>query len=399
MLVAAVLVWAQAAHAADKPPVPGEAPPRVPFSAFRIKPILDMHSEADKPAAAPSKKEKPKAKDKIVRISPQKTPQKAAEDEAVKSAVKSPAPSVPPAKPEPEKQQAQTRERVPDSQPLQSAHKGDEDVPDVTSEGIPLPERKPESYAALPKQPNLFERILAQPSADAVARDTVTPPDAQAQDARAPDDKTPEQAEADADAGVEMPPSAQQRSAIRTDRIRDESRFNDNDDRTAGSGFGISRTRAFSVAGLGLPRDLRNLDLGGGPGRNGEISPVLLPGNTETVAAPDAPKVNAQGVPSDVVVFFQEASPRMEIGQIDVVNADVVAQMQQDPDLKLEIIGYSETLAQGADATRKMAEMRALELRNYLTDQHISRSRLTLTVKGDDTKVEPRDRVEMTFSR
>ncbi|MCB1539200.1 MAG: OmpA family protein, partial [Alphaproteobacteria bacterium] len=94
-----------------------------------------------------------------------------------------------------------------------------------------------------------------------------------------------------------------------------------------------------------------------------------------------------------------EGSTEMEAGQMDVVNSDILSVLQGKPGLKLEITGFAEDQPGGQGATDKLAMARASAIRNYLLNRSIAPGRLTVRAKGDDTGIEPRDRVEVYFSR
>ncbi len=178
-------------------------------------------------------------------------------------------------------------------------------------------------------------------------------------------------------------------------RIRDNNRFSAHN-RMAGSGSDVKQPR--SLRSLGLPEDMQDLRLGSLKQGKG-VSPVLMPGQNVTKAAPDDKRVDSRGVPNEVIVFFQENTADLEVGQLDVVMHDVVEVLKARPELSLEIVGYSEPQQSGKDGTGKMALSRALMIQQYLTRQRVSSDRLTVDAKGDDTPIEPRDRVEMYFDR
>jgi len=360
VLCAALTLCAPVAMAADKKekaPAPAKPPVRVPFSAFRTKPILDMHSDG------PFKDTKDK-KPISIRIEPMKI--------------------VPRPKPE---EIANAPEEV------QGADETTQDTAAVFAGNIPLPVRKPGTSTP--------DEVIFMPATARVERapfvdNRQTPPEEEPTPQVAAEEAAQEHAATgvyieEPDVPMRKPAPAMQIDDLAED---DESRFDEEDDRTAGAGFGIRRDEALSIASIGA----RNLRAMLEPDPTGAISPVLLPGYEETVAAPDAQGDDEHGIPAQVIVFFVEGSPRMEVGQIDIVNADVLERLKRRPDLDLEIVGFSEKLGGGAEETRKMSALRAAELRDYLKNHKIDTDRLTVTAKGDDTDVEPRDRVEMHFT-
>lgn len=322
---------------AQDAPKPSQSPPRVPFSAFRMKPILNpqLNKDVKTPALtiAPLKLVPP-VKPKDAR-SP--AVQKALEDIILSPQKAAPIPF-----------------------PIVTS-------PPVTTAGIPVPPRKPLMNAA-PADNLAMDRIVASPMEQTPVTPVVT------------ERIAPEEA-----------PAA--KSPVR--RIRDRLRFSSTQ-RTAGMAIGGGESER--IVSRGLSRDAQNLRLGKLEEAEG-VSPVLMPGQKVVMAAPDNPKTVQSGIPNDVIVFFQENSAELEVGQMDVLAGDVVGALQARADLNLEIVGYAEPQQGGADATQKLALSRALMIREYLNHQHIAADRLTVKGKADDTKVEPRDRVDMFFSQ
>lgn len=466
----------------QKPPVPKEAPPRVPFSAFRMKPILDpqldkkqgasslviqdmdqpykpagkVHVLKPKVAVQPGKvvplqlppgktAEQAKGKAKIIPL--QLPPQRAAEEKLRKEEVareretakenlpphieEVPAPDtkalsvtklakpIPMPKPVtlPEGQPPQKNEvseirepesklfATPDPVPLQELVELDQLTAQIIN-GKPVPARKPGSREQIRDGgQGVVENILTSPSEGALPRPPVSEGTVNAENRGA-------QSAAEMQAQSIQPiiaapkpvPSEELFVPVpqggATERIRDRRRFG-SQDRMGGEGSGLAGTQerdSRRLASLGLPADMRSLRIGKLDDAEG-ISPVLIPGNQIVAAAPDAPRMDKRGIPAEVIVFFQENSGEMEIGQMDVLASDVVAMMKNRPDLDLEIVGYAEPQAGGETETRKMSLARAIMVRDYLSKQRIADNRLTVKGEGDDTGIEPRDRVEMYFSR
>lgn len=461
LLMAAALVCACTSFAQDAapPPVPAEAPPRVPFSAFRMKPILEPQldkkqkpsslviQDIDAPYKPPQGKapvlKAPAAKPKIAAPAPkavplQLPPHRQAEEEArkrreqqaretpsgfveVPAQTKDPvtvtklAHPVPVPKPVtlPEGQppqenkvepidDVQTGIQPPKPVPLEELVELDRLTAQFAG-GVPLPAKKPTGREQLRDGgPSVIERILATPSEGALPRPPVTEGTVNAKN-RA--QTSAEQQAQSIDPIIAAPKPVPQDEIYvpvplgeSTERIRDRKRRFGVQDRMAGEGAGLAGSEGVRMSSLGLPPDLQGLRVGKLDQADG-ISPVLLPGHTRVVAAPDALRIDKRGVPAEVIVFFRENSPEMEVGQMDILATDVVAMMKNRPDLDLEIIGYAEPQAGGKTATRKMALARAIMVRDYISRQRISDRRLTVKAEGDETDIEPRDRVEMYFSR
>lgn len=396
-LVGACLQTAVPARAQDAPaavPAPRKEPARVPFTAFRVKPILepklktettggssslvvqDIEQKKPEPRKAATKTEVIRAGDgnmpALTQVRPASKP--ATPDDIVFSpSLKSgqiPVPVSPDLKAE---QEEESRA-----------------VPANTASYVPVPPRKPEAPDQMLVQDNagglatVIERIVAVPDENL----------AKEQEAKAPPspDTIPVPPPPPAPDEVTLGPGDISESSV---RIRSASRFG-SQSRMAGGSEGFGRTG--NLASIALPKDMQNLRLGSlGQGKG--VSPVLMPGQKVTMAAPDAKRMDSRGLPSEVIVFFQESSAQMEVGQMDVLNNDVISVLRDRPDLEVEIVGYAEPQKGGKDETSKMALARALMVQQYLSRQRISGDRLTVKGKGDNTSIEPRDRVEMYFSR
>lgn len=412
LLCAFVLFCTLPVHAENKPPVPKDAPPRVPFSAFRMKPILDPHlsrtlvapdnGSAYVPPKKPMKKVLPETK--ALTVAPlQKNetlqvPPPPANVLPGAVVMRAPKPAMPPVRPltapaDAVRVQPSGAVPVPVVPLALPPREEDEHYESavVFANGLPVPPRKPGAQTPvrmvrpvqtgdqLARPPMMDERAIIEAPAPAAVE--------QPEFAQIPVPQPVPQ-----ETGL-APGQSQPNVRIRDDDRENRRRFY-NQDRMAGSNGGFMN-RVFTRS---PSRDAKAMRIS--PLKEGEgISPVLLPGLDVTVAAPDYQTISQSGIPNDVIVFFQENSAEMEVGQMDIINHDVVEQMQNNPSLEAEIIGYAEPQAGGEGATDKMALSRALMVRAYLTRQHIDDDRLTVTAKGDDTKVEPRDRVEMTFSQ
>lgn len=376
-----------AAFAADDAPTPPKAPPRVPFKAFRIKPILEpkLHDGATSLVRDDADEKAKKTPVRTIRIKPDENP---APTTQIRPAPKPLAP--------PRDSLVRQSEDVLFA-PLQDGPRVIARTQQAQLSGAvtalpPVPPKKPaysspDATIETAVTPPAIERIIAEQVAE--------PPPATTQETPA--------SEADTDNAVTKTPAViipLPKPAIRDEdiassvRIRGRSRFS-SDDRTAGMDQG---NEIGSLSSLGLPADMRNLNIGKLKQGKG-ISPVLMPGSTVTKAAPDNKRVDARGIPNEVIVFFQENSADLEVGQLDILNNDVVNMLKSRPDLSIEIVGYAEPQASGPEGTKKLSLSRALMIRQYLIRQRIDADRLEVEGKADKTKIEPRDRVEMYFSR
>jgi len=371
LLLAAALVFASSAYAQKaSAPTPKAPPPRVPFTAFRTKPILEpklklhLKNNTNSNSVVVEDVETPGQLPRVlIKLRPASKPQaagqkdNAGQDDIIFS------PQL--------------------AQPGNTATERQEPPQRITyAPGMPpVPPRKPNG----PEGPADFVYVPPAPAR------VLTPPTAQ------------EQEEA-----ITLQPSSPAPDIADTQTVviePDSASTNENNDRFSShqrmSGTAPKKpatTSARKLTSPGVPDDMKNIRLGSLEEGSG-ISPVLMPGQNIIMAAPDAAKSDKKGLPSEVVVFFQEASSDMEVGQMDVLDNDVIAALKQRSNLELDIVGYAEPQKGGPDATKKMALARALMIREYLVRQHISPDRLTVEGKADKTAIEPRDRVEMYFDR
>lgn len=422
LLFAAALTCSCASFAQDKPPIPKEAPPRVPFSAFRMKPILDSQLEKKSGSLVVQdmdKPYKPKGEMHVLKprvskpgnppkIIPLQLPRAKNEQLKKEQASRAEAAPVPLPKPaaladEPQSQDTPARPagdvgiQAPKPVPLEELVELDRLTAKFVN-GIPVPASKPTGRQIVRESDEeATQNILATPSEGVLPRPPVSEGLVNPQNrAQAAADLAAQSMDPIIAAPRPVDPNdvyVPLQKGGATERIRDRRRFG-SQERMAGGGT-RSRTRLSS---LGLPAEMRDLRIGKLDEADG-VSPVLLPGHTQIVAAPDTVRMDKRGVPNDVIVFFQENSREMEVGQMDVIQSDVLAILKDRPDLTLEIVGFAEPQKGGNDATGKMSIARALMIRDYLSRQHIDSNRLTVKGEGDNTGIEPRDRVEMYFAQ
>lgn len=387
------------------PPVPPKSQPpkslpRVPFSAFRMKPILDPQLEQQ----AAQKKTK-------------KTPSQAApEPKQAEAPVAAETIPVPPRLPS----RANTEEQV-------SVEPKPEEIlqvpPQATSKGtkkilgqLPIPPRTPTRTEDM--SPTDIVKADPQPNVDVDPSGPLTEPSTKPDPAQAelpatmpdlpevtnvgelplPPDTPPRMPENETEAqpasqeeetllGRLLPP-ASERSASNNDRKR-----------FGKPKHGMPNATENSRPTNELPPEAEDIKVGRLEETDG-ISPIRIPGVAEEApSAPDAAKLTEEGVPAEVIVFFKENSADLEVGQMDVLINDVVKPLRERSRLSIEITAYAEGSGDQAENAKRMSLSRALMIREFLIDQRISASRINVASKGSDTDIDPRDRAELYFSK
>jgi|GEM_PF-4762127 len=371
LLLAAALVFASSAYAQNAPaPTPKAPPPRVPFTAFRTKPILEPKLKLHL---------KNNTDSNSVVVQDVKTP-----GQLPRVLIK--------LRPAPKPQAAGQKDNA-----------GQDDIifsPQLAQPGNTATERQdlPQRITYAPGMPPVPPRKPAGPEGPV---DFVYVPPAPARNLKAPTQQEQEEAITlqPSSPAPDVPDAQPEPTEADSVHMRENSdRFSSHQRMGGTAPEKTATTSARELKSLGVPDDMKNLRLGSLEEGNG-ISPVLMPGQNVTMAAPDAAKSDKKGLPTEVVVFFQEASADMEVGQMDVLDNDVIGTLKQRSNLELDIVGYADPQKGGPEATKKMALARALMIREYLVRQHISPDRLTVEGKADKTAIEPRDRVEMYFDR
>ena len=379
-----------------RPPVPGAKPgggiqAKVPVPGVR----------AARPAAQDAPQETMKEADQQTLPQQQQAPQG-----AIPRAMRKPAQVARPA--QPEQRQEETARRQQDGAQQQDEQQQDDeemqarssaapvDVPEINEQGQPVlspappTETTPSGSVTVAGAPVPIRKPGLPMSADIA--DAPLPRDDQA--------PTPPPGE-EIDQPRQVAPEARQsphepENGEQADENDD--RFS-SDNRTAGQNR-IKRKRGTmdSVLNSGdLPAEARNMDVAPIQEQKGE-SPIQIPTTSHDHGlGRDQPE--DASLPPEVIVFFTEGSANLEVGQMDILNQDVVARLQEDSRLGLEIVGYSENQGSIADSAKRMSLSRALMLREYLIDKKIKADRLTLKGLGSQTDIEPRDRAELYFNR
>lgn len=369
-----------------RPPVPGAKPgggiqAKVPVPGVR----------AARPAARDASQETMKEADQQVLPQEQQAPQG-----AIPRAMRKPAQA---ARPAPREQRPEeTARRQPDGaqqqqddedvQPRSSAARVD--VPEINEQGQPV-------LSPAPPTETTPSGSVTVAGAPVPIRKPGLPMPADIADAPLPrDDQAPTPPPGE---DIDLPRQAphEPENGEQANEENDD-RFS-SDNRTAGQNR-IKRKRGTMdsvLNGSDLPAEARNMDVAPIQEQKG-VSPIQIPTTSHDHGlGRDQPQ--DPSLPPEVIVFFTEGSANLEVGQMDILNQDVVARLQEDSRLGLEIVGYSENQGSIADSAKRMSLSRALMLREYLIDKKIKADRLTLKGLGSQTDIEPRDRAELYFNR
>ena len=111
------------------------------------------------------------------------------------------------------------------------------------------------------------------------------------------------------------------------------------------------------------------------------------------------PKAGKQSYSDPVILFFQERSPKIEVGQMGILKNDVLKPLKRSSSRKVTIYGYAMKNKSKPDAARRLSLSRALMIREYLTDNRIKPDRIEVRTMGSDTQISPKNRVDIVFGR
>ena len=106
------------------------------------------------------------------------------------------------------------------------------------------------------------------------------------------------------------------------------------------------------------------------------------------------PRAAKYSMDDPVIIFFREASNELEIGQIDVLQNDILRYLRQSRSKRVAVYGYAEN-AGNTDKTNQLSLSRALIISEYLADNGIEASRVEARAMGSDTPISPKNRVDV----
>jgi outer membrane protein OmpA-like peptidoglycan-associated protein len=109
------------------------------------------------------------------------------------------------------------------------------------------------------------------------------------------------------------------------------------------------------------------------------------------------PKAKGTSSRDPVIIFFQEYSSELEVGQMDVLKNDVLAPLRRSKSSRAILYGYAIKQRSKPDEERRLSLSRALMIREYLIDNRIDAERIEVRSMGDDTPIEPKNRVDIVL--
>lgn len=96
-----------------------------------------------------------------------------------------------------------------------------------------------------------------------------------------------------------------------------------------------------------------------------------------------------------IVLFFQENSPELEVGQIDILKEDVIEALKHQPGRQATVYGIAAPDRNNPELSRQLAVSRAMMVREYIIDKRISGDRISVQTVINDDQMMPKDRVDI----
>jgi len=109
------------------------------------------------------------------------------------------------------------------------------------------------------------------------------------------------------------------------------------------------------------------------------------------------PRARAESQFDPIIIFFEENSSELEVGQIEIIKKDVVERLRKTPSSRVAVYGYSERDRRNPDRTQKLSLSRALLISEYLADNRITPARIEARAMGNDTPISPKNRVDIVI--
>lgn len=106
-------------------------------------------------------------------------------------------------------------------------------------------------------------------------------------------------------------------------------------------------------------------------------------------------KISRNETSDPIIIFFQEGTKKLEVGQIDILSTDILNPLKRNPNANVTIKGYANKNRDNKDQTRKLSLARAMIVHKFLVEHGIKSSRVKVKVMEDNTPIEPKDRADI----
>lgn len=130
------------------------------------------------------------------------------------------------------------------------------------------------------------------------------------------------------------------------------------------------------------------------------VVPVVVPSGpvrVETVSTPQ-PAAPAAGT-SPTRLLFTSGAFELDQAAIAALDRDVLPFLAAHKDTGMTIRAFAAADPQRLSGAKRLALSRALFLREYLINRGVSSARIDVQVLGADTNIEPKDRIDILFSK
>jgi len=105
------------------------------------------------------------------------------------------------------------------------------------------------------------------------------------------------------------------------------------------------------------------------------------------------PKAPSNRTTDPVIIFFKEKTSDLEVGQLSILNNDVLNYLKNNQTKTISIYGYAGKQSQNDPHELSLA--RALMISEYLADRRVSKDRIEIRSMGTDTPISPKHRVDI----
>ena len=110
------------------------------------------------------------------------------------------------------------------------------------------------------------------------------------------------------------------------------------------------------------------------------------------------PKADHSSNQEPIIIFFQERTSDLEVGQIEIIDTDILNILRKNSGLKASINGFAENNSGGRTAN-ELSMSRAMLISEYLVNKGISSDRIEARAMGSNTPISPKNRVDVVLFR